>query len=392
MSRVVILGGAGLMGRITARDLATMYDGSVEVLVADRELGPAKALGLPTAKVDVLDPKSLAKVLQGATVTIASLPYKFNLEAMHGALAAKTHYVDLGGLFHVTRKQLELKSAFADAGRLAVLGMGSAPGILNVMAAGAASELDEVHEIHCMVGAVDRTKWKNESPLGFGYSPDTLLDEFVKESAVFRDGKFQFVPAIDPGERIEVDFPAPVGKVKLDTTLHSEVATLPLSFAKKGCREVTFRQGFEEPFLSRLLFLVQLGLCDTTPLEGLNVEPRRVLAALLRRFPPAEPVGKPNKYELLRVLVTGTQKGKKVAITNDCHAGPDAGDGVGPDIDTGAPPGIVAQMLASGEIDAEPGVWAPEEVVPVGPFVRELERRGMKVTSKTERGGGKKKG
>ena len=41
---------------------------------------------------------------------------------------------------------------------------------------------------------------------------------------------------------------------------------------------------------------------------------------------------------------------------------------------------IAAQLLLSGRIEARPGVWAPEEVVPVEPFVRELKRRGMRVT------------
>ena len=37
------------------------------------------------------------------------------------------------------------------------------------------------------------------------------------------------------------------------------------------------------------------------------------------------------------------------------------------------------QLLLSGEIPLRPGVWGPEDVVPVEPFVRELERRGMPV-------------
>ncbi len=47
---------------------------------------------------------------------------------MRAALQVGAHYLDLGGLFHVTGEQLELDAEFREAGLLAVLGMGSTPG------------------------------------------------------------------------------------------------------------------------------------------------------------------------------------------------------------------------------------------------------------------------
>lgn len=390
--RVVILGGAGAMGRITARDLARTSRGAAQVVVADRDLSAARDprdAGVETVSVDVSDPASLKRVLDGAYATIASLPYRFNLAAMRGALEAGAHYVDLGGLFHETRKQLALAAEFEARGRMAILGMGSAPGILNVMAVWCARDMTAVREVHCLVGASDRTRFKHAPPLGFGYSVDTLLDEYVLPSAVFRAGEFRMVPALDPGERVPVRFPVPVGKLHVDTTLHSEVATLPLHFADRGVREVTFRQGFDRAFMDKLQFLVQLGLADTAELASLNgarIAPRKVLLALLDRFPPAQPIGKPARYEVLRTVVRGKRGRRAVTVTADCHAGPRAGHGIGPDIDTGAPPSIAVQLMISGEIPLKPGVWAPEQVVPVEPFVRELERRGMKVTRRARTG------
>jgi saccharopine dehydrogenase-like NADP-dependent oxidoreductase len=405
VKRIVILGGAGAMGRITARDLARTGGDTVQAVIADRDLAPAADLDVEKVSVDVKDPASLRRALDGAFVAIASLPYRFNLEAMHGALEAGAHYIDLGGLFHVTRRQLELKSEFARAGRTAVLGVGSAPGILNVMAVMCAEGLDRVREVHCLVGAVDKTRFRDAPPLGFGYAVDTLLDEFVMPSAVFRDGAFAMVPALDPGERVAVHFPAPIGRLHVDSTLHSEVATLPLYFADRGVREVTFRQGFDRAFMDKLQFLVRLGLAGTEPLHapgtngakagaaggapsgnGKGVVPRRVLLALLDRFPAAVPIGAPARHEVLRTVVRGTRGRRAVTVTADCYAGPKSGWGIGPDIDTGAPPSIVAQLMASGEMPARPGVWSAEEAIPVQPFVRELRRRGMRVTRRTHVG------
>ena len=46
---------------------------------------------------------------------------------MRACLEVSAHYIDLGGLFHITRKQFELQEEFAAAGLTAVLGMGSTP-------------------------------------------------------------------------------------------------------------------------------------------------------------------------------------------------------------------------------------------------------------------------
>jgi saccharopine dehydrogenase (NAD+, L-lysine-forming) len=386
--RIVILGGAGAMGRIMVRDLQRTSRGKVHIVVADRDVSAARRLPVEATQVDVTDPKSLRRALVGAYATIASLPYRYNLEAMHGALEAGAHYVDLGGLFHMTRRQLELAPEFERRGLMAILGMGSAPGIVNVLAALAARELDTVREIHCLVGGLDRTRYRHMPPLWFGYSADTLLDEFTMPSAVFRGGRFATVPPLDSGERIAVRFPPPVGTIRVDTTIHSEVATLPLSFRDRGVREVTFRQGFDTEFRDRLSFLVQLGLAEATALassvsqgsNGSGIVPRDVLLALVGRFPLPVPIGKPLRYEVLRTVVGGMHRGRRVTVTADCHAGSNAGWGIGPDIDTGAPPSIAVQLMLSGEIELRPGVWAPEQVVPAGPFVRELGRRGMRVT------------
>ena len=63
----------------------------------------------------------------------------------------------------------------------------------------------------------------------------------------------------------------------------------------------------------------------------------------------------------------------------DCHARSNtrwhasAGD-----VDTGCPPSIVAQMIATGAI-TQRGVLPPEVAVPVAPFFAELGKRGMKI-------------
>ena len=94
--------------------------------------------------------------------------------------------------------------------------------------------------------------------------------------------------------------------------------------------------------------------------------------------------GPRDEHEILRVVVEGVRGGQRVAEIQDCHVpGMPAWD-IGVDIDTGAPPSIAAQMLASGAITAR-GVLPPERAMPPAPFFDELARRGMRITRRLHR-------
>ena len=101
---------------------------------------------------DVTDHEGLVSTLRGADAVLNAVHYYFNLNVMRGCLKARTHYTDLGGLFHTTRKQLALHNEFAEAGLTAVLGMGSAPGVPNVQASYAADRLNTIEYIRIYDG------------------------------------------------------------------------------------------------------------------------------------------------------------------------------------------------------------------------------------------------
>ncbi len=374
------------MGRITVRDLAeTARD--VELIVADRDLAAARALSrsLPRSvravQVDAASPRSLVRALAGVNVVINACHHDFNLTVMDAALALRAHYCDLGGLFHVTRRQLKRHGEFKRAGLLALCGIGSAPGIVNVMARSAADTLDEVHEIHIAVGTKDRTPRTGPALLETSYSILTVLDEASLPAALFTGGRLRFVEPLS--HEVLVNFPPPVGPMRPACTLHSELATLPASFRSKGIREVSFRIAFPGDLMERLRFVHALGLTSTEPVRvgGAEIVPRRVLLALLAGAPRASTTGPRDEHEVLRVTVSGRRRGRAVTQVLDCQvSGMPAWD-VGVDIDTGAPPSIAAQMLLSGAITAR-GVLPPERAVPPTPFFEALTDRNMRITGR----------
>jgi saccharopine dehydrogenase-like NADP-dependent oxidoreductase len=385
--KIVVVGGAGAMGRITVRDLAETAPHDIDIVAADRDLPAARRVAaemprrVSPGEVDASSRASLARALRGATVVVNACHHDFNLRVMDAALDARSHYCDLGGLFHVTRRQLRRDAQFRRAGLLAVCGMGSAPGIVNVMARAAADALDRVTEIHVAVGTRDRTPRLGKFLLETSYSIQTVLDEASQPAALFTRGALWFVEPLSHAEPVR--FPAPVGLQHPACTLHSELATLPQSFRAQGVREVSFRIAFPGDLAERLRFVHALGLTSVDPIRvrGETIVPRDVLLGLLAAAPRSVAAGPRDEYEVLRVTVRGRKGRRRVEDVLDCHVPGMPSWGIGVDIDTGAPPSIVAQMLAAGTIAAR-GVLPPERAVPPGPFFRELRRRGMRVVKR----------
>jgi lysine 6-dehydrogenase len=298
---------------------------------------------------------------------------------MEAALSAGAHYCDLGGLFHQTRLQLRQHAAWARADRLALPGIGAAPGIVNVLARSAADTMESVREIHVAVGGVDRTVGRPASPIGISYSIQTVLEEASRPAAVFTRGRLTFVPPMSDAH--DVDFPRPVGTQRPALTLHSEVATLPRTYRRKGIRECSFRIAFPPEVVSKLAFLREAGLLSQVPVRigDAAATPFDVVKASLARLPVAPPwKGTPDEYEVLRVVVRGVRGGARVEETVDCHTPGIPAWRIGIDVDTGCPPSIAMQMLARGDITAR-GCVPPETAIPAAPFFRELRSRGMTV-------------
>ena len=355
--RFVVLGGAGAIGRVIVRDL---FESSRRnhILIADYDADAATNFArtygtsrVSSAGADARKVRKLATTLAGNSVVINCTRHQYNLNVMEAALHAGTHYLDLGGLFVWTRRQLKLKRRFAERGITAVLGMGCAPGLTNVMARYAAEQFDRVHSIRIRVGGVDFNS--REGDFAFPYSAQTIIEELTLAPWKWSGGRF--VKSAPRSGWESLDFGKPVGRVWAVMTRHSEIATLPLCFKSKGLRYADFKVGFDRAFVREVMKRLHAGWT-------------------IRNFE-ALPASRshPNDYEVTRVIVHGGNK----SVVMDCHAhsNPRWQASAG-DIDTACPASIVAQMIAAGSIRS-PGVWAPEDIVPARPLFDECKKRGM---------------
>lgn len=370
--RMTVIGGAGHMGRAIIRDLMDQPDVS-EILVADidEKRGQSYVESLASKKVifrqvDVSDHETLVRVLRGSSVVLNATWIELYMPIFSAALEARVHYVDLGGLYYGTMKQLQHDEEFRKAGVTAILCMGASPGITNISAAEGAKKFDEIEEIKIRTGS--------KGGKGFAYTPRTILDECMKKPVVFKEGTPIELEPFSGFEKYRL--PDPVGEVEGFYSLHSETLTFP-TYINKGVRNVSFKVAFSPSLVRILNMFKELGFLSTNNItvKGTQISPREFLDIHLSSLPVDETL---DEYKSFRVELIGKHLGKKahwayetvVESRRDWQLRATA-------VWTGVPAAIAALMLGRGEF--RHGVYPPEAVLDSGKFIAELAKRHIHI-------------
>ena len=349
--RVAILGAGGTIAPAIVRDLADS-DEVAEMVLVDLDQAKARA----TADRHGGGKASVSDGVTGADVVVNSAGYRINLDAMRSSLEAGAHYIDLGGLYWMTGKQLELHEDFERAGLIAVLGMGSSPGKTNVMAAHAARTLGSktLDTVHVSAGGRDLDPPDGES---FPYALQTLIDELTMNPIVIRDGSAAEVEPLSPGGTVR--FAEPIGDGETIHTIHSEMRTFPDSF---GCREASFRLSLAPALLERL-----------RELSAASNSERAEAAA--RALPPSA-----NTVSSHVIEATAGGRSARVTSFTPPHGEWGLGGGI---VSTAAPAAAAVRLLARGAVEAR-GALPPEKCIDPDALFPELERRGNRIETVTE--------
>lgn len=348
--KVAVLGAGGIIAPAIVRDLAESEEIS-EMLLLDLDEDRARAVaeahgGAKSRAVGVDAREGMVAAIEGVDVLVNSASYRVNLHAMRACLDARCHYIDLGGLYHLTGEQLALDGEFREAGRLALLGMGSSPGKTNVMAVRALRELDDRPE-RVDVIAAGRDLDPPEGP-SYPYSPRTLVDELTLPPIAVRSGAPVELEPLQPGGAL--DFPEPIGRAETIYTLHSEIRTFPESF---GCDESSFRLSLAPAVLDRV---------------------RSLTGASDEEIEAAAHAAVPASASTVAVhVIEASGAAGEVRVTALTRPMEDWGLGGGI-VSTAAPAAAAVRLLARGRIAAS-GAMPPERCVDPDDLFPELERR-----------------
>ncbi|MEU3617139.1 saccharopine dehydrogenase C-terminal domain-containing protein [Streptomyces sp. NPDC006872] len=300
----VLLVGAGGVGTAITR-IAARRPFFEAMVVADHD--PARATAAVAAldgddrfhaeRVDAADRTAVAALLakHRCDVLLNATDPRFVMPLFHAARAAGATYVDMAMSLsrpHPDRPyeecgvrlgdaQFAEADDWAEAGALALVGMGVEPGLSDVFARYAADELfDEIEEIGIRDGANLTVEGHDFAP---SFSIWTTIEECLNPPVVYEADRGWFTTA--PFSEPEVfDFPEGIGPVECVNVEHEEVLLVP-RWVK--ARRVTFKYGLGREFVDTLKTLHQLGLDRTAPVtvpsaQGpVEVSPRDVVAACL---------------------------------------------------------------------------------------------------------------
>src|SRR5690349_18382698 len=238
--RMLVLG-AGRMGLGAVHDLVQQPDVD-GVTVADFDLAKAEAIAsrypekARAAQIDCNDHSAVVELMTGHASAISCVNYWLNEKLARAAIAARTHFCDLGGNNDVVDAELALDAEARTAGINIIPDCGLAPGMVAVLVAHAVQGFETIDEIHIRVGGLPQTP---KPPLDYQlvFSVEGLINEYIERARIIRDGRIAEVESMTEVESLE--FPPPFGTMEAFQT-SGGTSTLPETFLGR-VRELDYK-------------------------------------------------------------------------------------------------------------------------------------------------------
>ncbi len=364
MSRVTVLGGCGVVGSIAVETLASSGVFS-EVVIADINIAQANRLverlgqgNVSASEFDAASPHGIRNAIAGSSVVLNCVGpyYKYGPIILKEVIESKINYVDVCDDLDATEKLLDMDGNARKAGISALIGMGSSPGIANLLVKFCAdSLLDQVEVVdiyHAHGGE------KVEGPAVVKHR----IHSMKMDIPMFLDSKFTTVKLFeDSGKSLEeeVEF-QDVGTYSVYAYPHPETITLPKFL--KGIKRVTNLGLVLPPAYAELIKgMVRLGVTDEEPMEvqGHQIAPLEFAVAFIlsQRHRLMQEAGLIEPMGCLKIVVKGNKNGEQSSyIFSMSSRGQGMGEG------TGVPAALGTMLMATGKVKPE-GVNPPEGCV-----------------------------
>jgi saccharopine dehydrogenase (NAD+, L-lysine-forming) len=385
MSSVAVLG-VGAAGEVTTRLLAR---GSIFREVVASDMRPerlkivrrrARTRCLRVEEADFSQEADLRRACRGAGVIInCSLPH-FNLPIMEQALRQKAHYIDLASMGSpdpeersAVLDQIKMDGQFRRRDLTAILGLGVAPGITNLLVSLAAQRFGGLEEVRIRVygSGYAQVEGFTLAPL---FSPEMFLEEVLFPAPIWRDGRIEKLPPFSGHEIYR--FPDPLGPATCYNVNNEETEMLP-RFVSAGIRFIDFKYAIAPERKAIIEGLYRIGMTRTEPIlvKGREVVPFEVLLALLPRSDSLVDKARGHTCVLVEVgtgggqirrrywtLLSHTEARRRFGVTATAYL-------------TGTPPVAAAEGLKRGQLRRR-GVTSAGGVE-TRPLLLALRRRGV---------------
>jgi saccharopine dehydrogenase-like NADP-dependent oxidoreductase len=204
MTKVLLLG-AGKIGRMIARLLATTKD--YQVRVGDADPSALERLreqtDVETLLVDAGDAEQLAAAVAGQRVVISALSYLHNPVVAQAALRAGASYFDLTEDIATTRRVKQIAESAAP-GQIFMPQCGLAPGFVSIVANRLTESFESLDTVHMRVGALPQFP-SNALMYNLTWSTDGLINEYCNPCEAIHDGQRTNVLPLEGVEHFSLD-------------------------------------------------------------------------------------------------------------------------------------------------------------------------------------------
>ncbi|MDR1029185.1 MAG: saccharopine dehydrogenase NADP-binding domain-containing protein [Clostridiales Family XIII bacterium] len=304
MKKLLILG-VGAQGSTVAKRMNEEPNVS-EIICADRDRKAVDALvseldKATGAQVDARDKADIAAAAQGVDLIVNGLPLAWHGNVLDAALEVKANYQDFAATDALADNWIEsirvlyegYGPKFEAIGRTAVIGTGSAPGLICAATRRAVRELDACETINNIVfEGVEAKRF-----LPFWWSPVTALNDMSERAYAVKDGELiRTEPFALPIKRF-YDYMGLDGPVTL--TEHSHDEPVHYWFNKdayfKGVKNVNFKYGGAGVEFAKPLYRAGLLSKQAERVNGSEVIP---FDLVLNHVPPA-----PKYREEIRAIL-----------------------------------------------------------------------------------------
>ncbi len=298
MRKKVIVLGAGMVGRAMAIDLS----GQHEVLSVDRDPQALSLLdkhtNLSTKQMDLSDASAIREVIADADVVVGAVPGFMGYTTLKTVIEAGKNIVDIS---FFPEDPFELDALAKNRGVIAVMDVGVAPGMSNLILGSYQGDLD-ITDFTCYVGGLPRERtWPYEYKAPF--SPIDVIEEYTRPSRIVVNGEIVQKVALSEPELI--DFKG-VGTLEAFNTdgLRSLIHTMKIP----NMKEKTLRYpGHIE--LMRILRETGFFSEQSIQIGDQDIRPLDMTTALL--FPKWKLGEEEEEFTLMNILIEGKDAGQK---------------------------------------------------------------------------------
>lgn len=357
--RVVVVGGAGEMGRQASRTLATM-EAVDSVIVADLHVRAAQAVAaeirsdrcayaaVEAVGVDVTRCNDLRALMECADIVVNTVGpfYRFGVDILTAAIDTGKDYVDICDDPDPTLTMLELHEYARDRGVTALVGMGASPGVANLLAVRAARELDSVDEVITGWNIDDATSESH----GFGAPTAALvhgIEQITGTIPTWSGEQLTRRPAL---ERVAIDYPG-LGRFHGRTFGHPEAVTIHRAIPTRRSVNIVVGDSVTLGFLRTMRVMVDRKLLDARAAA-------RIAAIAQRLRPTAGPADllAPGGPPPLFAVATGRRNGVAATAATALAGIP----GMSMAANTGVPLAVSVPLVAA---STDTGVHTPETLL-----------------------------